>query len=165
MASSLGLRQIRKEISNELLDSLNHPFPRLRWANRQCGLNHRWTMTTKFELRLIVPAKLVGTIVELVEGEGILVSMTPSYAKPNHRSSPIHRTHIPGLTADGLMQEYLASLKSKEQFTNRDVEKVFKDRGYSPKSASSRLSACVSKKQAKRLGHTGRNRAGLYEKV
>ena len=27
-------------------------------------------MATKFELRLIVPAKLVGTIVELVEGEG-----------------------------------------------------------------------------------------------
>lgn len=38
-------------------------------------------MSAKFEMHLIVPPKLVGTIVELMEGEGVIVSMNPHNEK------------------------------------------------------------------------------------
>lgn len=41
--------------SHELLDSLNHPIPRLRWANRKCSLNNRWTMNFVIHVTLNYP--------------------------------------------------------------------------------------------------------------
>lgn len=117
-------------------------------------------MTTRFELKLIVPAKLVGTIVELVEGEGILVSMTPHQNGHHKRSGPRH--HEADMTADKLLAQYLGGLKSGASFTNKDVEKVFKATGYSPKTVSSRLSVNVRDKRIKRVGY---GRSGRYEKV
>ena len=35
----------------------------------------------KFDMQLIVPTKLVGTIIELLEGEGVIVSMVPNNDK------------------------------------------------------------------------------------
>lgn len=116
-------------------------------------------MTTKFELRLIVPAKLVGTIVELVEGEGILISMTPSN---QHRASPITRHHEPDMTADQLMQQFLSGIKIGHRFNNVELIKAFRARGYSPKTVSSRVSTYVKSKQIKRLGHL---RSGQYERI
>ena len=112
---------------------------------------------TKFELKLIVPAKLVGTIVELVEGEGILVEMKP-YA--NQRHSPIHRHHEPGITANDLMLEYIKA--ATKPFTVKDVEQVFKAKGYAIGTVSSRLSMAKTKKLVKTVGGP---RSGLYERV
>lgn len=113
-------------------------------------------MTTKFELILIVPAKLVGTIVELMEDSGVLVSMKPH----NHTPKRVQRHHEPGMTADDLMAQFIKAVKG--QFTYKQVEEVFKAKGFKPGTASSRLAMAKSKKLIRAIGSI---RSGLYEKV
>jgi hypothetical protein len=119
-------------------------------------------MATKFELRLIVPAKLVGTIVELVEGEGILVEMKPHHDNHKRKHNPYPRHHVTGMTADQLMSQFLSNLKSKEQFTTRAVENVFKEAGYAKGTVSSRLSTAKARKLIKGIGS---RLSGMYEKA
>jgi allophanate hydrolase subunit 2 len=116
-------------------------------------------MPTKFELRLIVPAKLVGTIVELVEGEGILVEMKPHHEN-NKRKHSVPRHVEPGLTANDYMDTFLGQTKGK--FTIKDVEQAFAKKGWARGTASSRLSFALQKKQIKRVGPS---RSGLYERA
>lgn len=65
-------------------------------------------MSDKFDVHLIVPANLVGTIVELMQGSGVLVSMTP------HEGREARRKHFyrggkrdKGISADDAILEYL----------------------------------------------------------
>jgi hypothetical protein len=117
---------------------------------------------TKFELRLIVPAKLVGTIVELVEGEGILVEMKPHHEnnRSKRRHAPYPRHVEPGLTASDYMNTFLAQIKGK--FSVKDVEQAFAAKGWARGTASSRLNFALQKKQIKRIGPS---RSGVYERT
>jgi hypothetical protein len=117
-------------------------------------------MATRFELRLIVPAKLVGTIVELVEGEGILVEMKPYHENTKRKHNPYPRHYEPGTTATEFMDLFLSSVKGK--FSTKDVEQAFAMKGWARGTASSRLNFALSKKQIKRVGHV---RSGIYEKA
>ena len=46
---------------------------------------------TKFDMHIIVPAKMVGTIIELLAGEGILVSVKPQENQSHSRVTKHHR--------------------------------------------------------------------------
>ena len=117
-------------------------------------------MATKFELRLIVPAKLVGTIVELVEGEGILVEMKP-HNEVKHKKHAVYPRHVdPETTASEYMNTFIAQVKGK--FTIKDVEQAFAMKGWARGTASSRLNFALNKKQIKRVGNS---RSGIYERA
>jgi len=117
-------------------------------------------MPTKFELRLIVPAKLVGTIVELVEGEGILVEMKPHHDNNKRRHAPYPRHVEPGLTASEYMDKFIEQAKGK--FTIKEVEQAFAIKGWAKGTASSRLNFALQKKLIKRIGPS---RSGWYERA
>ena len=101
-------------------------------------------MTTKFEITLIAPAKLVGTIVELLNDEGCLVSMRP-YVETDTPKKPLHRFHggkrNKGISAANAVLEALdKNLRIPDSIGNY----IASNYGFAPNSASPALSRLLT---------------------
>lgn len=99
---------------------------------------------SKFEMHLIVPAKLVGTIVELMEGEGVLVSMNPhNDKKKQHYANGKKNKGISG--SDAALEILSASGKP---MTYKQVGKLMASKyNFSESSASPALSVLAKSKK------------------
>jgi hypothetical protein len=101
--------------------------------------------TGKFEMRLIVPTKLVGPIVELVEeGEGIIVTMTP-HSETSGKKTPryVDGKRNKGISANELvLQTLVTGPTTYEQLAQR-----FVDKGFAKTSLSPTLSRLIKDKQ------------------
>jgi hypothetical protein len=104
----------------------------------------------KFDLHLIVPTKLVGPIVELLENDGVLIKIEPhhnTHKRPRKGGEGSH-----GGKGVDLIRSFIASFSPGSQFTSRDVVKFFKANGSALGSASSRLSYAKQQGLVKSLG-------------
>lgn len=102
-------------------------------------------MTGKFELHLIVPPKLVGTIVELMDGEGIIVSMNPYVDK---KSAP--RRYLNGKKNKGIsgIDAVIAILTDHKKLQYDKIGKLMQSKhNFAPSTASPVLSKMVKAKK------------------
>lgn len=104
-----------------------------------------------YELHLQVPTKLLTTILELIEGEGILVKMAvlPADEKRKPRK-PRHYANGARLKGIDGRQLILKTLSSGPKSLT-DVMSAFVTHGFAPSSASSRLSQLRAKGEITRL--------------
>jgi len=95
---------------------------------------------SKFAIHIIVPAKMIGTIIDLLDNEGILVSVTPidDEKKPSRHRVPRSRKN----TQTG--QELVLQLLSSGAKTPQQLSTLFQAQGFS----SSSYSPCCSKLHA-----------------
>ena len=110
----------------------------------------------KFEMKLIVPTKLVGAVVELMEGEGIIVHMAPFVEENKTKPRKGSGQHYAGGKRDkGISgnEAVMAILKeSKLALTAEQVGKKMAERwGFSANSASPVLSKLQADKKVKRV--------------
>lgn len=98
-------------------------------------------MSAKFDMHIIVPAKMIGTIVELLAGEGILVSVAPK--APDNGHTKAHRgRYSPGTggrTINSGRTVVLEALKTGPK-TIKELEDLFRTQGRASNSVSPVLS-------------------------
>ena len=111
--------------------------------------------TQRFKMHLEVPSKLVGTIIELLDGEGILVSVEPVVDKPKKVTRYAGGKRNKGISAVGLIVECLTKSKVLNM---SQLRAFFTDRGFSENSVHPSLSKLVQDKRVK-------NDSGKYSLV
>jgi len=98
----------------------------------------------KFTMHLVVPTRLVGPITELLEGEGVLVSMEPY--KENSKRRFIKRAARGGLNETGEDLCFRLIRESKDGKTQAELQQAFKEAGRNPVSVSPVTSVLRKKK-------------------
>lgn len=101
----------------------------------------------KYEMTLIVPAKLVGTILELLDGEGCMVRTTPHTATNGPK---IHRRRAPRGGPNAGIKVAYAALQAGLH-TSKQIEDFFESKGLSRNSAGPRLCDLRTQGKAKQL--------------
>lgn len=104
-------------------------------------------MASKFEIHLVAPANLVGDIVELMDGEGVIVNIKPHDAKSNGT----RHHYVGGKKNKGISGEAAALLILKESnkpMTPTQVGKIMASKhNFAVSSASPVLSNLKIKKK------------------
>lgn len=93
-------------------------------------------MATKFDVHVIVPAKLIGTLVELLEGEGCLVSMEPYVEKVGIKKPKF--AYAGGKRNKGISgyDAVIEAIKVGYRTTEKIADHMVKEYGFAPTSAS-----------------------------
>lgn len=108
---------------------------------------------SQYEMHLIVPAKLVGTIIELLDGEGILVSTAPYDEKKSQ--APVAKKRkfkfAHGIKNKGVRGRELAlEMVGRGPVTEAQARNIFVAKGFAPTSAQAFLSELKCEGRAKR---------------
>ena len=107
----------------------------------------------KFKMHLIVPIKMVGTIIELIADEGILVSVEPVVEK-GKTFRYVGGKRNKGISGSELV---LTSLRDHGGLMKvKELEAVFVGKGFSTNSVGPSVSKLVIEKKIKRDGNTYR---------
>jgi hypothetical protein len=109
--------------------------------------------TQKFAMRIEVPAKLVGTIIELLDGEGTIVSVEQMREKAPSSGRGSGHHYAGGKKNKGISGEVLAieilATAGRSGVAYKKAEAMFADRGFAKTSASPNLSKAVKAGRAR----------------
>jgi len=114
-------------------------------------------MTDKYMMHLVVPVRLVGDILQIMQGEGIMVKCEP-YIETEPSTKPRSKYYVGGKKNKGIRGVDLAIEAGKSGVRERaDFKRIFTAKGFSPNSASACLSQLCDEGRFRRVGE------GIYE--
>ena len=97
-------------------------------------------MSDKYSIHVVVPTRLVGSVLELINGEGEVLHVEPFQAPPSR--SKRSRRYLGGVKDKGVTGRALVLETLKDKPASRDeLIAAFKAKGFAPSSCSSTLSA------------------------
>lgn len=104
-------------------------------------------MTDKYEMTMVVPAKLIGTIVEIIDKEGIKATIVPAREStvPKKRMRYAGGKRDKGILGTELAREILSQGPTKL----KAAEKIFLEKGFAKSTAYTNMNILVRSSTAK----------------